>query len=210
MIADVLGRVLVRLIRRVGITTLLSLILLGLAIGIVANGLAGMIRNLDSGPFWLVITGGLLFGWLLAKSRLPGWLAGLAAVVLGAGLLFIQVGRLELKLISAVRVYLHLSGEIWWAAKISPHHLNTIDTTQLDQAIHPLVDGFKVLFLRTSHWCEALVAGRASYDPIAVALVWGCGLPRFGQPGSYAAATGYFWVFSQLVECMLTYCFTLE
>jgi hypothetical protein len=110
MIAHELGRILSGLVRRVGVTTLLSLILLGFALGSIANGLAGMISNLDTRPFWLVIAGGVLFGWLLAKSPLPGWLAGLIAVVVGTGALSIQVGRLEKEFLSLVRVYLRLSG----------------------------------------------------------------------------------------------------
>ena len=89
--------------------------------GSIANGLAGMIRDLDTGPFWLVIAGGVLFGWLLAKSPLSGWLAGPVAVVFGAGALFIQVGRLETEFLSLVRVYLRLSGETWRLVKTTPH-----------------------------------------------------------------------------------------
>jgi transglutaminase-like putative cysteine protease len=176
MIAEALGRMLVGLIRRVGITSLLSLILLGLALGSIADGLAGMIRDLDTGPFWLVIAGGVLFGWLLAKSPLPGWLAAPAAVVFGAGALFIQVGRLGSALFSFVKIYIHLSGEVWRVTKIAPHTWNIIDTSPLPQAFQSLADGFNVLFLRARHWVEAIAAGWGAFDPIAAALVWGGGL----------------------------------
>jgi hypothetical protein len=173
MIAEALGRMLVGLIRRVGITSLLSLILLGLALGSITDGLAGMIRDMDTGPFWLVIAGGVLFGWLLAKSPLSGWLGAPAAVVFGSGALFIQVGRLGTKLLSFVKVYLNLSGEVWRATKAVPHAWNTIDTLPLAQAFQPLVDGFNVLFLRARLWVEAITTGRGAFDPIAAALVWG-------------------------------------
>jgi transglutaminase-like putative cysteine protease len=173
MIAEVLARVLAGLIRRLGVTTLLSMILLGLAMGNIANGLADMIHNLDTGPFWLVIAGGVFFGWLLAKSPLPGWLAVPAAVVFGAGVLFIQVGRLGTKLLSFMKVYLNLSVEVWRATKAVPHVWNTIDTSPLAQAFQPLVDGYNVLFLRARLWVEAITTGRGAFDPIAAALVWG-------------------------------------
>ena len=176
MIANVLGRFLAGLVRRMGVTTLLSLILLGIALGSIANGLAGMIRNLDTRPFWLVIAGGALFGWLLAKSPLPGWLAGPVAVVVGTGALSIQVGRLETEFLSLVRVYLRLSGETWRLVKTTPHNVNTIDTTSLSEAFHLLVAGFDTLFLRARHWLDALASGEVVFDPIAAALVWGCGL----------------------------------
>jgi hypothetical protein len=173
MIAEALGRMSIGLVRRVGITTLLSMILLGLALGSIADGLASMIRDLDTGPFWLVIAGGVFFGWLLAKSPLPGWLAAPAAVVFGAGALFTQVGRLGTELLSFVKIYLYLSGEVWRATKAVPHTWKTVDTSPLPQAFQPLVDGFNVLFLRARHWVEAIAAGRGAFDPIAAALVWG-------------------------------------
>jgi len=176
MIVEVLGRIFAGLIRRLGVTTLLSLLLLGLVLGSVANGLAGMIRDLDTRPFWLVIAGGVLFGWLLAKSPLPGWLATPAAIMFGAGALFVQVGRLGTDFLSVVKVYLKLSGEVWQATKAAPHTWNTVDTFPLQQAFQPLVDGFNVLFLRARHWVEAIAAGGGGFDPIAAALVWGGGL----------------------------------
>jgi hypothetical protein len=176
MIAEALGRILIGLFRRVGVTTLLSVILIVLALGSIANGLAGMIRNLDTSPFWLVIAGGVLSGWMLAKSPLPGWLAGLVALLFGAGVLFIQVGRLETVTLSFVRVYLHLSADIWRVTKRAPYDLNTVDTSPLYQAFHPLADGFNALFLRSRLWLGAITTGAGAFDPIAAALVWGGGL----------------------------------
>jgi transglutaminase-like putative cysteine protease len=176
MIAEMLGRALVGLVRRLGVTTLLSLILLSLALGNIANGLAGMIRNLDTRPFWLVILGGLVFGWLLAKSPLPGWLAAPFAVLSGAGALILQVGKLESAFFSLVRAYTQLSIETWQVVKTAPYNLKTIESSPLSQAWRSLEEGGHILFLRTRHWLDALGTGKGAFDPVAAGLVWGFAL----------------------------------
>jgi transglutaminase-like putative cysteine protease len=173
MIARWLGRLLVKLIHQIGVVTLLSLILLGVAIGSIVNGLEKMVHNLDVSPFWLLIAGGVLFGWLLAKSPLPAWLAGPLSGGFGAVVLFLRVGRLETEFFSFVRAYLNLSVETWRVYKVNPYDLARVSTKPLSQAYQPLGDGFYALYTRVRLWLEAFIAGRGAFDPVATALVWG-------------------------------------
>lgn len=173
MITAWLGRLLVALVRRVGISSLLSLILLGVIFGSIATGMAGMIQDIDTSSFWLIIVGGVLVGWLLAKLPVSGWLAWPLMLLIGVGALIIRVGRLESAFLVFVRTYLRLSGDTWWVVKITPHHLKNVDTYPLIQAIQPLIDGFNGLFLRSRIWLQAFATGEGTFDPIAAALVWG-------------------------------------
>ncbi|MGD9099695.1 MAG: hypothetical protein PVF45_04390, partial [Anaerolineae bacterium] len=64
------------IIRRVGVPTLLSLALLVTVLGSVALGLADLVRDLHGSLLLPLAAFGVLWGWLLAKSPLPGWLGG--------------------------------------------------------------------------------------------------------------------------------------
>jgi transglutaminase-like putative cysteine protease len=81
---DVLAsRPLIWFARRLGVHTLLSLTLLLLAAGAVALGLATVVRDLNSSFLLPLAAGGLLLGWVLAKSPLPGWSAAVLGVLSG-------------------------------------------------------------------------------------------------------------------------------
>ena len=82
------------LIRWLGTQTFLSLVLLWTALGSVALGLTNLLRGLNLGLLLPVVTLGLFLGWLLAKSSLPGWLAGVLGFILGVEWIVTRVGGL--------------------------------------------------------------------------------------------------------------------
>jgi len=66
------------LIRWLGLSTILSLSLLLIALGSAAYALANVVRGPGLGLLLSVTVAGLLLGWLLAAARpVPGWLAAL-------------------------------------------------------------------------------------------------------------------------------------
>jgi transglutaminase-like putative cysteine protease len=160
-------RLLVWLVDRVGLGTLLSLVLLLVVLGSVALGLADVVRGLDAGLLLTVVGLGLLIGWGLAISPLPGWLGGMVAFGLGIEAVVLRVGRLGGELLSLLRTLVHLTWGVWW----QPLH-GIPDGGPVLLAVVELWSGVSTLLTRLYHWSLALVLGEAAFDPVAVALVW--------------------------------------
>jgi transglutaminase-like putative cysteine protease len=178
-------RLLAWLIDRMGLGTLLSLVLLLVVLGSVALGLADAVRGLDTGLLLTMAGLGLLIGWALARSPLPGWLGGIVAVGLGTEAVILRVGRLGGTLLSLLRTLSHLAWELWWpgprgdlswpagweAGSGWPLH-DVPDGGPVLLALTELWSGVSTLLVRLYHWSLALASGAAAFDPVAVALVW--------------------------------------
>ena len=164
------------IVRQVGAETLLSLGLLLVAVGSAATGLAGLVRGLDAGLAVPVAAAGVLAGWALARSKLPGWLAGILSLVLGAAALFIRVGRLSGACVTLLRSATQLAWEVAWAGQWTPGGLSTFDVVSPALALVQLGTGAGTLLVRLRAWALALVAGRPAFDPIATTLVWSLAL----------------------------------
>ena len=74
MAARILAWIINKIVSWIGMATLLMLLLLLTALSSVTLGLADVIRGFDTGLILFVLIFGLLVGWVLAKSPLPGWL----------------------------------------------------------------------------------------------------------------------------------------
>lgn len=162
------------LVGSIGLTTLLALSLLGVALAGLSFSLASLVRGLD---IWLLLRAAvpaLLGGWWLAGRRIGGLLAGLLLFVTGAALTLVLVGQ--------------LSGPILQAL--------TALVSQEDQAadrLWQLVAATETLLIRLSNWMQAFGAGEPVFDPVAAALFWtmalwlvsawaGWAVRRRGQP----------------------------
>jgi transglutaminase-like putative cysteine protease len=173
--AVVIGSLIVRAVARfvhwMGLRTLLALTLLLLALGSVALGLADLIRGLNTTLALPVAAFGVLLGWVLAKSPLPGWLAGVLAFILGAETLVVSVGRLGRPLTTLLRAPIELAwGGLRWPLDGPP------DVSPLSPALAELVEGVSVLLARVRDWLLAVIEGQTAFDPLAAALVWGLAL----------------------------------
>lgn len=154
--------------------TLLLLALLLAALGSVAHGLAKVIRDLDTELLLTVATLGALAGWMMAAIRLPGWLAGILASLLGAEVALVRVGRLGRKLIAMVWALANLVWEIWrwllsggWRPAGPPPNWIAVS-----QTLTELWSAVSTLLHREHKWIWALVAGHPTFDPVATALLW--------------------------------------
>jgi hypothetical protein len=157
-----------RFVRWLGLRTLLALTLLLLALGSVALGLADLIRGLNATLALSVAALGVLLGWALAKSPLPGWLAGALAFILGAETLIVSVGRLGQPLTALLRSPIELAwGGLRWPLDGPP------DILPLSLALSELVEGVGTLLARVRDWLLAVIGGQVAFDPLAAALVWG-------------------------------------
>lgn len=160
------------IVRRTGVGTLLTLTLLLIALGSVAHGLADLVRGLNAGPLWSIAALGVLMGWVLAKSPLPGWLGGLVAFILGTEMLLASVGRLGRPLLALLRSLTGLiEGCVRWSLGGRPP-----DGAPVALALAELETKASTLLTRLSDWLAALLRGEAGFDPLVGALVWSLAL----------------------------------
>jgi len=162
----------VRLRRWVEGTTLVALALLWVALGSLGSGLAGVIRDLEADLLVPVAVGGVLVGWVLGRSRLPGWLAAAVAAGLGGGALSVHVGRLGGPLSALLGSVARMVWTAAWLSRWSLAALFALDPTPVKRALVQLGDRTGGLLARVGGWVGALVAGRPAFDPIATALAW--------------------------------------
>jgi len=172
MIAEKLARFSLWSIRKIGVRTLVSVILLMVILGSVSSGLNRIVR--DPEPTTLTINPlvALLFGWALARTRLPGWQAGLWVVGLGLATNLVLVGRLGGKLLSLLQALAGLVSEaLRWRLHDPPP-----DASLVSLALQDLGRNLAALLSQALAWIAALLGGRPAYDPLAAALAWGLAL----------------------------------
>ena len=159
-------------IQRIGVGALLSMLLLLAALASVSNGLADTIRNLESDQLLPVVLAGMLLAWILAKSPLPGWLAGMLAAILGGGAILVRVGRLSGRLITLLQSVFQLVRDGLYLNQWTPDNLLTLDFVSPILILMDLGQGVNALLIRVADWASALFGGQPSFDPIATELVW--------------------------------------
>lgn len=152
--------------------TLVFWMLLLVVMSSVVFGLGAVTDELDVGSLLLAVVLGMLVGWLLAGSRLPGWVAGIVVVVTGAVVLVVRIGYLEDELMALARTLGWLPVEAWrWLLGGGP-----IDLSPGQAALTSLVADVEVLALRWVNWLLTMLDGNPIYDPAAATLTWGMGL----------------------------------
>ncbi len=160
------------IVRRVGPRPLLALTLLAALLVNVVMGLAGVIPGLDL-PLMLSVTLiGLLAGWGLAATPLPGLVSCALASLLGLGLTFGRTGRLASHLMALLWELVELGASaLRWL-----HGGQPLDLLPLVMTLSQLWDGVVVLPVRVRDWVMALAAGEPAFDPVAVTFAWGLAL----------------------------------
>ncbi len=155
-------------IHKLGASMVLRVLLLSSALSSIAIGLNSILRGLDVALVLTVTALGLLIGWLLAKSRLPGWLAGIIALGLGIVLIFLRVGQLGGKLITLLRTWAAFTWQTWnW-----PTWRRLPDAQPALQILGQFANDVATLAARLREWLFALANGTPAFDPVAVALLW--------------------------------------
>jgi transglutaminase-like putative cysteine protease len=159
-------------IRRIGVGALLSMLLLLVALVTVSNGLADLVRNLEADHLLPVVVAGVLLAWILAKSPLPGWLAGILAAILGGGAILVRVGRLGETLVTLLQSVFQLAWDGLYLSQRTPDNLLALDFVSPILALMDLGQGVNTLLIRVGDWTSALFGGQPSFDPIATELAW--------------------------------------
>jgi transglutaminase-like putative cysteine protease len=154
------------IIRRVGVPTLLSLALLVTVLGSVALGLADLVRDLHGSLLLPLAAFGVLWGWLLAKSPLPGWLGGVMAFILGVEVLLVRLGGLGRPLVALSRALPGLAWGVWrWPWDGPP------DGASLELALTRLDAGLNRLLAHARDWSPG-----GDFDPLVMTFIWGLAL----------------------------------
>jgi len=148
--------------------TFLTFSLLILALGSVAFGISYLVQDLKFDLLLLILLAALLFSWLLARTKLRGWVAGLLLIALGAPLIFIWVGDLWGPLIT----WLRSSNGIIWRVLFSSGGLSA-DTSAYWASLNEIKLRSITLFADLDLWLRSIIAGHPVYTYDAITLNWG-------------------------------------
>jgi transglutaminase-like putative cysteine protease len=148
---------------------ILSLLLLLLVFGCLVYGMADAIQGIERGLLWPLVWLGLLLGWVLACSRMPGWLAAIVCTVTGLTLTFLSVGQLGGMLATLLT---ESAAWAWEAIQGSPPP----EPLPIQSAWTSLSDGVGTLVARLYTWLLNLIQGQPSFDPIPIAFLWSLAL----------------------------------
>jgi transglutaminase-like putative cysteine protease len=165
---DLFGRLIRYVVRLIGGPTLLRLVLLCVTLVSVGRGLIAVVGHIQ--PAWLpsTIVYAALIGWLLGRSRLPGWGSVLAALGIGLFWLVLSVGQ--------------MSGPVNFLLKAFPPILKSI-LFRSPPEVEPLLSGWTVftrswagLHARIILWGRNAGTSTLIIDPGVTSLVWGLAL----------------------------------
>ena len=107
---------------------------------------------------------GLIIGWILARSRLVGWVGGLILSIIYLVLMLSRVGQLGKSLASLFSSLLASAWDVIYLHEYSGF-----------RSIRPLVESswleVSVPFVRIYHWGVALIRGETTFDPLVTAIL---------------------------------------
>jgi len=144
------------------------LILLMAVLGVVAAGLAAVVRDLNGGLLFTAAVLAALLGWSMSKVETPTWLAGSLASILGIAISVGRVGRLGSRLTTALQTVASLPWQVfgWMLEGPRPQWVAAMLSWQ------ELLQDAGALLGRTLEWLAMLVLGHSAFDPVATAVVW--------------------------------------
>jgi transglutaminase-like putative cysteine protease len=152
-----------RLLRRIGVPTLLIATLLAAACAGLAFTLSAVVRGLDAELMFTMAFVGMVCGWALARTRLRAAFAGVMLAGIALVIAFVRVGQLGAPIVTL----LCSLGETAWRAQLGQWQFSP-----LWQAVEPVGAAVWTMLLRVASWGGALLAGQSLYEPVAMALVW--------------------------------------
>ncbi len=132
--------------------------------------LGNAVRGVENDLFELIIGIGLLTGWLLTCTPLPGGAFAAIATVMGISIVLVRVGRLGkiiALLLSQLGNYLaRMVAQLW-------NRSGPPDSEILQWAWVELGEKLGTLGIRLWDWLANLVQGQPLFDPVAIAIIWG-------------------------------------
>ncbi len=159
--------------RKLNPQTPIILVLLGVALVTTCLMLAVTIRELSPQSLILIALIGLALGWLPAAAKpLPGWLAGLVLVAIGAELITVNVANLEPMLAKLAR---NSGVFVWQMWQWSPEQ-DLPNLTLITQSLADIWMALTILFERLATWVTSVITGSPTSDPVVSTLVWSLGV----------------------------------
>ncbi len=157
---------------RSGAGNLLGVLLLMIAFSSVVAGLVQTFPGLDAHHLAITALSAVLLGWLLAKSPLPGTMAGMVALSLGLESVLVRVGQLQPWLAAVARTAAQAGTQAlqWPLADWSPSAQP--DLSLLGNAALGLGTTTGSLLAQLGGWLQAFARGQPTFDPLTAALVW--------------------------------------
>lgn len=178
--------ILIRLLGRIGLGNIILFGLLCLVMFSVAAGLQDIVLGLRDAALIPITLLALLTGWWLARSRSPGWIAGIGATFLGCVVVLNQTAGLLPKLIIVMRYAFQLTWQavsILWAnlvIKVTNNYpsteiatLDDIDSSLLGLIMRDLINSLEDITARLEIWLIGLSRGNAAFDSTVVLVLWG-------------------------------------
>jgi transglutaminase-like putative cysteine protease len=165
------------LIRKIGFQTLTTITLVLAAFGGLALGMSKIVRGFDLELALVLVTLGIALGGLLAVSRLPGALANSIALIIGVEIILGRIGQLGRPLEGVARAVVNLVWQVvsWLLAPLADGKLRAApDPLPSLRALAEFLSALGTLLLRTRDWVSAVASGIPAFDPVAVAITWGC------------------------------------
>lgn len=159
-------------IQRFGLANLASLLLIGLALGCLIYGLRDSLIAIEPWPLILISLIGILLGRALTGIKIPGWLAALLALALGAVIIILGVGRLGIPLFKMAGMavsWLRQAALLW---VFNPENIGSLKTTGLLTAWQEYSQAGQTLWTRLNGWIPGMISERPVYDALRVQMVW--------------------------------------
>ena len=153
---------------RLGGQALFRVIPLCLALVCIGAGLSAIVTDLAVD--WLYSTAclGVLTGWLLARTRLPGWGSGLAATGIGLTWLSLTIGQVGAYLSSLFSTFFPFLDQLL--------HRLPLDQAPVQEAWKSLLQSLAALTGRLTAWFSGVGAGKPTIDTLVDGLLWGLAL----------------------------------
>ncbi len=162
-----IARALRWVVRLIGGRTLIALLLLLLMLGTTAQAIAVLVPALDLGSLYAVVLVGIGVSWLLARTRMQGWLAVPLMHLAGLVVILDEIGHLSAELPNLIIELRDIDQRLhWWPLR------NYVEWQPLLGTLNTILAGLIVLLLRLRDWLAALLSGHATFDPVAASLAW--------------------------------------
>lgn len=155
------------LVHKLGPKPLIGFLLLLLGLGSAAYAFADSIKQLSFGLLFPLILISLIGSWLLALSKVRGWVAAIVLMITGLVISFIRVGALSNPLIALTRVAFNT---LWQYLTLGPDEV--VDLTFLSFAYADLYATGYAMFFTLSEWIQSLLEGSPSVNEVAIAFLW--------------------------------------
>lgn len=157
-----IATLLFRLLRWLGPLRVATVGLLGVAVGAVAVGLTDTVRGLERQVGLEIALAGLFVGWGVAERGVRGRWAALVALLAGAGVVALRVGRLGGPLVALLVPLLDTALRGAWLT----------EGAALREPWGVLGASTGALLFRLHGWGAAILTGSPAFDPLVAGIAW--------------------------------------